>query len=359
MAVKDSQNTQEPGNNTGIREVARRARVSPATVSRVLNGSTTVDNKLAARVRQAILEIGYLPNAQARALGSGRSRVLGLLISEITNPFYPELIQSFEVLAEKNDYEVMLGSVIHSDQHVNRVVRRLIQRRVEGVAVMTFRAETDYLSELIAHKIPLVSIDEAVDGARCLVLDVDYRTGIDQAVQHLALLGHRRIAFIGGQMQHLTNRLRQNAFFESVRKIGLRQDDTPGFEGDHTFESGAEAARQFLSLKPRPTAILSSNDLMAVGVMSVLRERGVQIPGEMSVIGFDDIHLAEFANPPLSSVRMSRELLAGAAYEGLMRLTRKAPSPSDSTISVSTQLVVRQSTGPVSHAGKVSRRQPS
>jgi LacI family transcriptional regulator len=357
--LKNSKNAQDHGGNTGIREVALRARVSPATVSRVLNGSTTVDTRLAARVRQAILEIGYLPNSQARALGSGRSRVLGLLISEITNPFYPELVQSFEVLAEKNDYEVVLGSVIHSDQHVHRVVRRLIQRRVEGVAVMTFRAETDYLKELLSHKIPLVSIDEAVGGARCLVLDVDYRAGIDQAVQHLALLGHRRIAFIGGQMQHLTNRLRQNEFFAAVRRIGLRENDTPGFEGDHTFESGAEAARHFLSLRQRPTAILSSNDLMAVGVMSVLRERGVSIPQEMSVVGFDDIHLAEFANPPLSSVRMSREALAGAAFEGLMRLTRQSPSPEDSTITIRTQLVVRQSTGPVGPAGKAPRRPPS
>lgn len=352
MALKDPEKTVRNGANTGIREVARRARVSPATVSRVLNGNTTVDKKLAKRVRQAILEIGYLPNSQARALGSGRSRVLGLLISEITNPFYPELIQSFEVLAEKNDFEVMLGSVIHSDEHVNRIVRRLIQRRVEGVAVMTFRTETDYLNALISSKIPLVTVDAAVDGAKCLVLEVDYSAGIDEAVQHLTLLGHRRIGFINGQMQHLTNKLREKAFFESVRKVGLHRNDAPKFEGNHTFESGVQAARHFLSLKHRPTAIISSNDLMAVGVLSVLRERKLDIPGEMSVIGFDDIHLAEFANPPLSTIRMSRKALATAAFEGLMRLTQRFEPFESSPISVKTSLVIRQSTGPVKNAMK-------
>lgn len=301
---------------------------------------------MAKRVRQAILELGYMPNAQARALGSGRSRVLGLLISEITNPFYPELVQSFETLAEKNDFEVMLGSVIHSGESVNRIVRRLVQRRVEGVAVMTFRTESDYLKELIAHEIPFVIIDKAIPGAKCLVLEVDYEAGIDQAVQHLALMGHRQIAFIGGQMQHLTNKLRQEAFLKSVQKIGLRDGDTPVFEGHHTFESGVAACRHFLSLKRRPTAIISSNDLTAVGVMSFLRESNMNIPGNMSVIGFDDIHLAEFAHPPLSTIRMSREALATAAFEGLMRLTQDSGDVTPEPIVVKTQLVIRQSTGP-------------
>ena len=347
MVPKDSNGIGERATGTGIRAVARRARVSPATVSRVVNGQTTVDGKLAKRVRDAIRELGYLPNPQARALGSGRSRVLGLLISEITNPFFPELVQSFESLAEKSDFEIMLGSVIHNDeQHVKRFVRRLVQRRVEGVAVMTFRAEFDYPHELIAHNIPLVTIDTAAPGARCVVLEVDYRAGIDQAIQHLALLGHRRIGFIGGPPQHFTNQARRDAFLESVRAVGLHPDDMPIFEGDHTFEAGAAAIRHFLSLRGRPTAIVSSNDLMAVGVLRGLSERRMNVPEEMSVIGFDDIHLAEFAHPPLSTVRMSREELAAAAFEGLMRLIQHSSPFTPGPIRVRTQLVIRQSTGP-------------
>ena len=347
MGSEESSDIGGRGEGAGIRAVARRARVSPATVSRVMNGNSSVDKRLAKRVRDAIRELSYLPNPQARALGSGRSRVLGLLISEITNPFFPELFQCFESLAEKYDYEVLLGSVIQSDEHAERVTRRMIQRRVEGVAVMTFRAECDYLSELISSKIPLVTIEAAPAGhARSLVVQVDYRHGIDQAIQHLAHLGHCRIGFISGPMQHLTNKLRQDAFFESAHKIGLGPDDTPLFEGDHTFEAGVAAVHRFLGLKEPPTAILSSNDLMAVGVLRGLSERSMNVPKEMSVIGFDDIHLAEFSHPPLSTIRMPREDLAAAAFEGLMRLTQHTRPSAPEPIRVKTQLVLRQSTGP-------------
>lgn len=350
MADRDLKAAAGRGIETGIRAVARRARVSPATVSRVMNGQSTVDTKLAKRVHDAIREVGYWPNPQARALGSGRSRVLGLLISEITNPFFPELVQSFETLAEKNDYEVMLGSVTSNNEHAKRFIRRLVQRRVEGAAVMTFRAESDYLNELISNRIPLVTVDFPAPRGKSLVLAVDYRTGIDQGIQHLAAMGHRRIAFISGPLEHLTNKLRQDAVFESLQRVGLRPDETPTFEGDHTFEAGAAAGHHFLSLKARPTAIVSSNDLMAIGVLRVLAERMVAVPDEMSVVGFDDIHLAEFAFPPLTTVRMPRENLATAAFEGLMRLTRD-PSPlQERPIEVKTQLIVRQSTGPLKTA---------
>jgi len=347
MASRESNELGGRGASAGIRAVARRARVSPATVSRVVNGRSTVDGKLAKRVREAIRELGYLPNPQARALGSGRSRVLGLIISEITNPFYPELVQCFEDLAETSDFEIMLGSVIHrSDEHVKRFIRRLVQRRVEGVAVMTFRAEWDSLHELISHNIPLVTIDAAAPGARGLVLEVDYRCGIDQAIQHLALLGHHRIGFVSGPLQHFTNQARRDAFLESARKVGLRPDHTPIYEANHTLEAGAAAVHYFLGLKERPTAILSSNDLMAVGILRGLSDRKMTVPGEMSVIGFDDIHLAEFSHPPLSTVRMPREDLATAAFQGLMRLTQHSSPFTPVPMRVKTQLVIRQSTGP-------------
>ncbi len=354
MASRNSKASATRGVETGIRAVARRAGVSAATVSRVMNGQSTVDKRLAKHVHDAIQELGYMPNLQARALGSGRSRVLGLLISEITNPFFPELVQSFETIAEKNDYEIMLGSVTSNNEHAKRFIRRLIQRRVEGAAVMTFRAESDYLDELISHRIPLVTVDFPAPRSRSVVLEVDYRSGIDQGIQHLALLGHRRIGFISGPMEHLTNKLRQGAFFESLRKVGLLLDGTPSVEGDHTFEAGAAACRRFLSLKDRPTAIVSSNDLMAIGVLHVLAEGRIAVPGEMSVMGFDDIHLAEFAYPPLTTVRMPREDLTTAAFEGLMRLIKDPAPRQRQAIKVKTQLIVRQSTGPRMNAANNS-----
>lgn len=332
------------GSGPDIVQVARRAGVSPATVSRVANGRLTVDKKLAKRVWQAIEELGYSPNPQARALVSGRSRVLGLLISEMTNPFFPELIQSFEDIAGENDYEVMVGSTNYNRERAKIFIRRLVQRRVEGVAVMTFRAESHLLDELIAQDIPLVTVDVSAGAPRSLVLEVDYARGINQAVQHLALLGHRRIGFASGPMPHLTNVRRKEGFLQSAKQIGLSGEASPVFLGDHTFEGGTEAALFFLRQRVRPTAIICSNDMMAVGVLRILAERAIQVPAEMSVVGFDDIHLAEFANPPLSTVRMSRQDLARAAFNGLKQLQEAASPATLSTIRVETNLIVRQST---------------
>lgn len=332
------------GNGNDILEVARLARVSPATVSRVANGRATVDKRLAKRVWQAIEELGYTPNPQARALVSGRSRVLGLLVSEITNPFFPELIQSFEDIAGENDFEVMVGSTNYNKARAKIFIRRLVQRKVEGVAVMTFRAESHLLDELIAQDIPMVSVDVSLSAPRSLIIEVDYSHGINQAVQHLALLGHRRIGYASGPMPHLTNVRRKEAFLQAVRRIGLPSKDAPVFLGDHTFEGGTEAARYFLRLQERPSAIVCSNDLMAVGVLRVLAEQGISVPGDVSVVGFDDIHLAEFAIPPLSTVRMSRRDLAHAAFKGLKLLSEEEiPAPLD-PIRVQTCLVVRRST---------------
>jgi LacI family transcriptional regulator len=344
MTMKDPDIKKVRGSGKDILQVAKRAGVSPSTVSRVTNGRSTVDKQLAKRVWLAIKELGYSPNPQARALVSGRSRLLGLLISEITNPFFPELIQSFEDIAGENDYEVMVGSTNYNRERARIFIRRLAQRRAEGVAVMTFRAESHLLDELIAQDIPLVTVDVSANVARSLVLEVDYAHGIDQAVQHLALLGHRHIGFASGPMPHLTNVRRKEAFLQSVKRIGLHPKASPVFLGNHTFEGGTEAAQHFLRLKIRPTAIVCSNDMMAVGVLRVLAERGIGVPTDMSVVGFDDIHLAEFANPPLSTVRMSRQDLARAAFDGLKQL-REAELPATfEPIRVQTNLIVRQST---------------
>jgi len=325
-------------------EVAKRAGVSIATVSRVVNGFATVDKKLAKRVWQAIDELGYVPNQQARALVSGRSRTLGLLVSEITNPFFPELIQSFEDIAGENGFEVMVGSTNYNYERAKLFITRLAQRRVEGVAVMTFRAESPLLDGLIAQDIPLVSIDVSTNAPRSLILEVDYAQGITQAVQHLAVLGHRKIAYAGGPMPHLTNLRRKEAFIQAIRSIGLQVEELQIFEGAHTFEGGTLAAEQFLEIEDRPTAIVCSNDIMAVGVMRVLVRRKIKVPGEMSVVGFDDIHLAEFANPPLTTIRMSRGDLARSAFNALQLLMNSADIAPHPPMRVGTSLIVREST---------------
>ncbi len=341
-----------------IIQVAKLAGVSPATVSRVANGHPTVARNLARKVWQAIEELGYTPNPQARALVSGRSRTLGLLVSEIVNPFFPELMQCFEDVAAEHDFEVMVGSSNYSLERARGFVRRLVQRKVEGVAIMTFRAESHLLDELIAEDIPLVTIDVSANAARSLILEVDYAQGINEAVQHLALLGHRRISFASGPMPHLTNVRRRDAFLHSMKKIGIPAQNAPVFIGDHTFEGGTQAAMHFLNMNPRPTALICSNDIMAVGVLRVMAERNMRVPRDMSVVGFDDIHLVEFVNPPLTTVRMSRLELARAAYKGLEQLWTGDGSGSHGPIRIGTNLVIRQSTDAPREAVRPLLRQP-
>jgi LacI family transcriptional regulator len=311
---------------------------------------------LSKRVWQAIEQLNYFPNTHARSLVSGRSRILGIIVENITNPFFPELIQSFEDIAGAHDFEVMVGSTNYNLERARIFIRRLVQRRVEGVAVMTFRAEAHLLDELIDQNIPLVSIDESTNAPCSQVLEVDYARGINEAVQHLAILGHRRIAFASGPLPHLTNLRRKEAFEKAARKIRLSENATPIFIGEHTFEGGTQAAEYFLGLDERPSAIVCSNDLMAVGVLRVLAEKKIEVPKEISVVGFDDIHLAEFANPPLTTVRMAREDLARCAFEALDQLRQGKISSVSKPMRVETRLVLRQSTDSPREATEALRR---
>ena len=188
------------------RRGASAPRVSIATVSRAVNRIPTVDPELAKRVWKAIDEVGYVPNTQARALVSGRSRILGLIVSEITNPFFPELVQEFENLAVAQGYEVMIGSTNYDAARTESLIRRMLQRSVDGVAVMTFGIEEDLVQKLVEREFPLVFVDAGPDLPNIRVLKVNYGEGIREAVQHLAALGHRQIAFISGPLAHAHRR---------------------------------------------------------------------------------------------------------------------------------------------------------
>jgi LacI family transcriptional regulator len=243
-----------------IREIARQARVSSATVSRTINRIPTVDPQLAKRVWKVVDELGYYPNTQARALVSGRSRIFGLIVSEITNPFFPEIVQVFEDLAVQNDYEILLTSTVHDPKRMEHAVRRMIERRVDGVAVVTFGMEEALLEKPHFRKVPLVFIDVGPALPRITNIRIDYHHGIQQAVQHLAALRHVRIAFITGPLHLKTALARRIAFEQSVREIGLEVSSELIIEGDHTSEGGAQALKQLTSLSQRPTAIICCNE---------------------------------------------------------------------------------------------------
>src|ERR1700691_4888890 len=298
-----------------IREIARRARVSTATVSRAINRVPTVDPQLAKRVWKVVDELGYFPNTQARALVSGRSRIFGLIVSEFTNPFFPEIVQTFENLAVENNYEILLTSTAHDPKRMESSVRRMIERRVDGVAILTFGMEETLLDHLRFRKVPLVFVDVGPKAPGVVNIRINYLNGIRQAVQHLAALRHTRIAFVAGPV-HLKSALaRREAFKTCMIEIGLSPDLV--VVGDHRMEGGMKALLQLWGMNDRPTAVLCSNDMTAIGVMREAYDQDVKIPNDLSVIGFDDIRLAEFTIPPLTTVQMSQTELARIALDAL------------------------------------------
>ena len=324
-----------------IRAVAKLAEVSPATVSRTIN-HIPVNPALARRVWDAIRELDYLPNRQARGLVSGRSRLLGLIVSEITNPFFPELVRGFEDAAVEQGYEILIGSTNSERDRMQRCIRRIVERNAEGVAIMTFGFEQPLLDQLADRKIPLVFIDVAPERPSISVLRIDYYQGILQAVQHLAELGHRRIAFLAGPAQLHSAQLRLRAFELALGECRIPIERRLIVEGHHTMEGGAEATERLLAQRPLPTAIMCSNDMEAIGVLHKLSRRGVQVPSEVSVIGFDDIYLAEVMMPPLTSIRLSRSELARTAVAALQsHLEKRSPQRE---YEIGTELVLRDST---------------
>jgi DNA-binding LacI/PurR family transcriptional regulator len=342
-APRNSPPNRRPG-AVSIRDVARRAGVSIATVSRAVNRIPTVDPDLAERVWRAIEEVGYLPNTQARALVSGRSRMLGLIVSEITNPFFPELVQEFENLAVAQGYEVLIGSTNYEPERTESLIRRMLQRNVDGVAVMTFGIEEELVQKLVKSEFPLVFVDAGPDTPNMRVLKVNYGEGIREAVQHLAALGHRNIAFITGPLRLRSAVARRNAFLKSMTELGLTVPEEHIAEGDHTMEGGMAAMEKLIARVELPTAVVCSNDMTAIGVLHALYRTTHNVPQDVSVVGFDDIHLAQFMLPPLTTIQMSCKDLAAAAVEALRAgIEPDHPQAAKTEWQIPTKLVVRQS----------------
>ena len=330
-----------------IREVARRAKVSIATVSRTLNNPSAVDSQTAERVRKAVEELRYYPDSQARSLVSGRSRILGLVVSDITNPFFPELVKGFEDIAIERGYEIMVGSTGYQSERMAVCVRRLLERKVEGVAIMTSEMDQHLIDLLVSRKIPTVFLDVGTVHQFINNIQVDYATGINQAVEHLLDLGHHRIGFISGPLVLKSALIRRAAFLECLTRTGILEDEELVAEGNHTIEGGLEAMTRLLESRNPPTAVLASNDLTAIGAMRAVRRKGWIVPRDVSVIGFDDIHFAEFVEPPLTTIALSRRELAEKAIHALLQhLDPLLPKKSShgAEYGVTSALVVRQST---------------
>ncbi|HEX4020694.1 MAG TPA: LacI family DNA-binding transcriptional regulator [Acidobacteriaceae bacterium] len=336
-----------------IREVAKKARVSTATVSRVINGSAPVSEDTAARVRQVIQQLNFYPNTHARTLGSGRSRMYGLIISDITNPFFPELVKSFEDIAVEHGQEVIVANTDYQPKRMETCVRRMLERKVDGVAIMTSEMEMGLVEMLSLRGIPMVFLDTGVVGPRCSNIEIDYSGGIDQAIEHLAALGHRRISFITGPMELKSVRTRYEAFRKSMERKGIPFSQELVRHGNHRIDGGQAAMGQLLQLAERPTAVVASNDLTAIGAMGTIHEAGLDVPKDISIIGYDDLEISNFTQPPLTTIRVSRSELATRAFTALFAASHKGESQGIA-YKIKVNLIIRQTTG----IARTSKKQP-
>ncbi|HZP04833.1 MAG TPA: LacI family DNA-binding transcriptional regulator [Terracidiphilus sp.] len=302
-----------------ILQVAKRANVSTATVSRVLNGFPGVREKTMARVRRAIAEMNYVPNPNARSLRVGRTRLFGLIISDVNNPFFPELIDAFEGLAAARGIEVIFTHTNYDPKRLDSCIRRMVERSVDAIAVMTSEVEEGSLRQAAKAGVPVVLMNQRKLADQYPNVLVEYETGFREALEHLLALGHREIGFIAGPQWLDSAQGRKEAFKSALRAHALHVKNEWIATGDMRVEGGRAAMEKLLALKRRPTAVLASNDLMAVGALQAAHAAKIRVPEELSIIGFDDLPIAGMVHPPLSTIRHPRREVAARAFDCLQQ----------------------------------------
>ena len=328
-----------------ITMVAKRAGVSTATVSRVINGTAVVSSVTAARVRKAVKDLHFLPDVNARSLGSGRSGMYGLIISDITNPYFPELVKAFEDIAVQHQQEILIANTNYDPKRMEHCIIRMLQRKVDGVAIMTSEMADHLVKSLSRRSIPLVFLDIPAGAVTPNVVQVNYAAGIRMGVEYLVELGHRNIGFISGPLALYSAQLREQSFRSTLELCGLKSGAGSIQEADHRVEGGHAAMLRMLSRTGRRiTAVMCSNDLTAIGAMGALHEQGLLIPQDVSVIGFDGIELSGYTWPALTTLSVPRKELAALAFRSLYRSSHEHIAASPVISTVEPTLVVRAST---------------
>lgn len=328
-----------------IKDIAREAGVSTATVSHVINKTKYVSDETRVRVEGAIKKFDYHPNTHAQSLALGRSKMIGLLVSDISNPFFPEIIKSIEAAVFASGYSLILLNTNYDAQRAIEYLQRLIQMKVAGVILMTAEFDEGFIKEARRRRTSIVFHDLGVVDEKMSNVILDYAVGIDEAVQHLVSLGHRRIAHIAGLHEIHSAGVRERAFIESMKRHLPGNAKPKIYEGDFRFEGGRLAASRMLAEKDLPTAVVVANDLMALGAIQELKAAGLQVPRDMSVVGFDDIAFASLSEPALTTVCSPRVEIGRRAVEALM-LTIERPHQQGVEVKIPTYLVKRDSTAP-------------
>jgi DNA-binding LacI/PurR family transcriptional regulator len=328
--------------NVTIRDVARQAGTSTATVSHVLNKTGRITEETRQRVWAAVKRLKYHPNLHARNLALRSSRTFGMIVSDIENPFFPAVIRAFEIRARHRGYEVIVSNTNYEASLTRRAAERMLEQKVRGVAIMTSEMTPSLIEELLARKIAVTLFDAGLAQKYVSTINMDYTSGVRQAVDHLYAFGHRRIAFAAGRPSLRNIRAREVAYVNHMRALGL--EPGPIIPGNQRFDGGLAAGHMLAQMKPRPTAVIAMNDLTAVGLIKALHQRGLHVPEDVSVVGFDRTQLAESFIPSLTTVDMHPHLLGQTAADALHEL---CVSEMGKEYCMPLHLVIGESTGPV------------
>lgn len=337
-----------------IKDVALRAGVSVTTVSHVVNATRLVSTEGRERVEAAIRELGYVPSAVARSLKSNTTRTLGMLIPNCSNPYFAEIVRTVEDRCFAAGYNLVLCNTDDEPERQGVYLQVLGERRIDGVIVVSTGDDASLRIMLQGLKMPVVLVDREIDGLPYDLVETAHQQGALLATRHLVSLGHRRIACIRGPEGLAPADQRVAGWRAGLAEAGLdTEEDALLWQGDFSSQSGYEALHAILRSDRRPTAVFVCNDLMAIGALCAAHEAGVRVPDELSVVGFDDIELARFASPPLTTVAQPKRRIGALAVDMLIERVSRRRHEVRSMV-LEPELVVRSSTARVDSPARPS-----
>lgn len=324
-----------------ISDVAKMANVSTATVSRVLSNSGNVKKETAEKVLEAIKKLNYQPNLLARQLRRLETKTVLVVVPDITNTFFSKILRGIEQVAIENDYEVLLGDTGNSLEREKGYLDILRQKKADGMILLTARLESHLLEE-ISHEFPVVLACEYLEGSDIPTVSIDNISSARKATEYLISLGHKRIGFLSGPMDVILSRDRLKGFKQGMMQHNIAIEPNLIQEGDFSFESGFNLMTKLLALTEPPTAVFASSDEMAIGAIKAIKAKGLKVPDDISIVGFDDIKFASIFEPALTTVSQPMFEIGQKAMELLIKLMNGSEIERRQYI-LEDQLVIRDS----------------
>jgi len=334
-----------------IKDIAKKAGVSHATVSRALNGNSAIPESTAAGIRDLAQAMGYSPSAAARGLKTNRSHVIGVIVSHIDNPYFGEIVQGIEDTLQGTGYSLFFASSHMNLENEKNIVHAFAAHRVEGVIICSVTVGSQQADALRQNGMPIVVINnQSPERFSCSIAHDDL-DGARQVTRHLLSLGHKRIAYLGNESAERINKERLAGFRFELKEAGIKADPTLILDcGGSEIENGVAGMQKLLECHPLPTAVFCFNDLMAIGALSVMTEAGINVPGQMSLAGFDNIEYSKYTQPPLTTFDQPKRAIGAEAASLLMdriQLARNNEHPKPITRNMRGNLLIRNSTAPL------------